>query len=370
MRISILAPDISSNAMARTCPIAKVLSRNHEVEIIGFDSGDGFFEPYEDEFEYTGLDMPNTPWELWKKIKEARESITGDVCYAFRPLVGSLGVALLHKRQTGTPVVLDVEDVVRFKQYSIIRQLYNSVVFSGRPTAGVYSLLLEQQLDRVDEITVTSSFLSEQYGGTVLPYGPDEKQFDPETVEPDADLSNMFDNTPIISFIGTVRPHKGLDILAETLGNIDTDVKLVIAGFDPNDQVPKLNSTSGGRIHFLGPVEHEKVPSYLAATDLVVIPQKRTDYTEAQVPNKVFEAMAMAKPIIASRVSDLPCILDGAGRIVEPGNPDALGNVIKELLEDDQTSQKLGDAARERYIKQYGHDALEKKLRRIFDQFS
>ena len=37
MKISVLVPDISSNAMARTCPISKVLERDHEVEIIGFD---------------------------------------------------------------------------------------------------------------------------------------------------------------------------------------------------------------------------------------------------------------------------------------------------------------------------------------------
>lgn len=367
MRITILSPDISSNAMARTCPIAKVLSRTNEVEILGFDSGDGFFDPYSSEFEYRAVETDGTPWGLWSKMNKLEEFITGHVCYAFRPMVGSLGVALLHKRRTGTPVVLDVEDLIRFEEYPLYRKLYNSIAFSGSPTAGIYAEMLERLLANVDQTTVTSTNLQERYGGKILPYGPDEDVFDPNQVKPN---SNLHVEHPIIPFIGTVRPHKGLDTLARAIANMEIETRLVIAGYDPNGQIPKLEQLSGGRVDFIGPIEHDQVPSYIAAGSVIVIPQKATRYTQAQIPNKVFEAMSMAKPIIASNVSDLPQILNSCGCIVPPEDPEALAEAIDELLSNPKRAKKLGYRARERYIQQYGWDSLEEKLGSVFCEFT
>lgn len=367
MRISILCPDISSNAMARTCPIAKVLSQNHKIEIIGFDHGDGFFDPYEDEFDPITFEVGNTPLSLIRNVHRAEEAITGDVCYAFRPMLGSLGVGLLHKRRTDTPVVLDIEDIVRFEQRPWYQKLYNSIIFSGSPTSGAYAALLHGMLDEVDQVTVTSEYLQDRYGGEILPYGPDADEFDPDTVNPNDALVDDYDDTPIVVFVGTLRPHKGLDILATALSKTRHEVQLVIAGYDPHGMVGELSELSGNRVDFRGPIPHDVVPEYLAAADLIAIPQRATPYTQAQIPNKIFEAMAMGRPVVASDVSDLSTILNGDGWIVDPGDSDELAAAIDGILADPAAAEERGRQLRRRYLDCYSWAALSDRLDQVFD---
>ena len=84
---------------------------------------------------------------------------------------------------------------------------------------------------------------------------------------------------------------------------------------------------------------------------------------------KVFEAMAMAKPIIATPVSDLPEILDGCGLLVEPGNTNRLAEGIQYLLEEGDVAEELGEKAREKSVKEYSWDAMGKILSGVFGKY-
>ncbi|GAJ23662.1 unnamed protein product, partial [marine sediment metagenome] len=86
----------------------------------------------------------------------------------------------------------------------------------------------------------------------------------------------------------------------------------------------------------------EKVPEFLAMADVVVIPQKRNLSTIGQVPAKVFDAIAMAKSIIATNVSDLAEILNGCGWIVEPENPEQLAETIQYVLDHPDKAAEMG----------------------------
>lgn len=362
MQISILSPDLSSNAMARTCPIAKVLSQEYEIQMIGFDHGDGFFTPYEDEFDPITFDVGETPISLARNIHYAEQEITGDVCYAFRPMVGSLGVGLLHKHRTGTPVILDIEDIVRFEQRPWYQQLYNSIVFSASPTSGAYATVMHMLLDEVDQVTVTAEFLQDRYGGEVLPYGPDGDKFNPSSVSPNNTVDEEYEDVSTIVFVGTIRPHKGLDVLATAVSKTRHEVQLIIAGYDPHEMIPELRDLSGDRIDFHGAIRHDLVPGYLAAADLVAVPQRATPYTQAQVPNKIFEAMAMGRPVVASDVSDISTILSDCGWIVTPGDSDELAEVIDEILANSVVAEERGQCLRDRYLDKYSWEVLSSQL--------
>ncbi len=87
------------------------------------------------------------------------------------------------------------------------------------------------------------------------------------------------------------------------------------------------------------------------------------------MPAKVFDAMAMAKPIIATNVSDLPLILDGCGWIVEPGNPPQLAESIQNVLNNPEAAEDIGWKARRKCIENYSWDAMEKVLVRVFRKY-
>ena len=79
--------------------------------------------------------------------------------------------------------------------------------------------------------------------------------------------------------------------------------------------------------------------------------------------------MAMAKPIIATNVSDLPEILNGCGWIVEPSQPEELAQAIQYALDNPDEAANNGIMARERCKEKYSYDAMEKVLVGIFQRF-
>ena len=78
--------------------------------------------------------------------------------------------------------------------------------------------------------------------------------------------------------------------------------------------------------------------------------------------------MAMKKPIVASAVSDLPEILDGCGRIVEPESPDLLAAEINSILDNPDEATAMGERARERYVSRYGWNQMQQDLDSIIDR--
>jgi glycosyltransferase involved in cell wall biosynthesis len=68
---------------------------------------------------------------------------------------------------------------------------------------------------------------------------------------------------------------------------------------------------------------------------------------------KTYDAMAMAKPIVASIVSDLPVTLDGCARLVPPRSVGALTASIRDLLEHPAEARAMGERARARCLEKY-----------------
>src|SRR5262249_21767097 len=80
---------------------------------------------------------------------------------------------------------------------------------------------------------------------------------------------------------------------------------------------------------------------------------------------KVYDAMAMAKPIVASTVSDLHLVLDGCARLVPPGNGDALRAAVAELLHDPAAARCLGERARARCLENFSLARVGELLKNV-----
>jgi glycosyltransferase involved in cell wall biosynthesis len=113
---------------------------------------------------------------------------------------------------------------------------------------------------------------------------------------------------------------------------------------------------------------YPSLPRLLAAADVVAIPQSDTQPAHYQVPMKVYDAMAMGKPIVAGAVSDLPAILEGCGLLVPPGDVDALAAAIAYLVGHPQEAGALGDRARERCLELYSMQRIGEVLREVVCQ--
>jgi len=228
-----------------------------------------------------------------------------------------------------------------------------------------------------DEVTVSNNFLKEKYGGIIVKHGRDTDNFNPQKYNKKLLREKYKINVSkkVIMFLGTPREHKGVEILINAVSMIkNKDIVLFIVGIGDNDNyAKKLTKTAkemlGDKYKGFGIQPFEKIPEFLTLADVVVIPQKNNFATIGQVPAKVFDAMAMAKPIIATNVSDLAEILDGCGWIVEPENPEKLAEAIQNVLKNPKEAEEIGQKARQKCIEKYSWDAMEEVLLKIFKKY-
>jgi glycosyltransferase involved in cell wall biosynthesis len=96
-----------------------------------------------------------------------------------------------------------------------------------------------------------------------------------------------------------------------------------------------------------------------------VVPQRDTLIARAQFPLKLTDGMAMAKPILSTKVGDIPQILGNAGYLVEPDSPDQIAAQIQQIFADFQTAELRGRQAREKCVQCYSTDTMATVLEEI-----
>ena len=386
MKISVLTPDLSHNCLGRAYLLAKILQRHYEVEIVGPTFGDGIWEPVADDksITYKPVKIRGRFKPYWQ-FRELAKKIDGDVIYASKPLFTSFGLGLFKKLSNRRPLILDIDDW----QMGFMKEIYSSLSlaqsFKFLATSALFfysmssywnTLFGEKLSHLADEITVSNNFLQDKFSGTIVWHARDTEAFNPEKFD-GSSLREKYDiarNKKVVMFSGTPRAHKGIEDLIEAINLLQSqDVLLTLVGADEGSYSQNLITMAdkklGERLKAFGLQPFEKVPEFLAMSDVTVIPQKRNLASVGQLPAKVFDAMAMAKPIVATAVSDLPEILDGCGWIVEPESPEQLARAIQHVIDHPEEARQMGQKARQKCIENYSWDAMEKILVNIFRKY-
>jgi glycosyltransferase involved in cell wall biosynthesis len=382
LRISILCADVSRNAFGRAYVLARVLARTHKVQIIGPQFGASVWPPLAGLSERTGIEViavPAAGYPLFaRSAVRLWRALSADLVYALKPYPTSFGLGLLYSRAKRIPLLLDIDDwemgAFRAKGRS---QLIRSILRGIRgPNNYLWLLPLARHIQRSDAITVSSTFLQRLYGGTVVPHGRDTEAMDPACVtgEEARRRWNLVDRSTVM-FLGTPRRHKGIEDLIAAVERVRRpEIQCVIVGIDRQDPYTrdKLCPLAAGnsRVSLLPMQPFDQIPELLAAADVVVVPQRETPFTAAQVPAKLFDAMAMGRPIVSTAVSDIPQILDGCGLVVPPGDPTSLAEAIVRLLDSPALAAELSAAARAKCERYYSWDAMDRVLQQVIEGVS
>ena len=130
--------------------------------------------------------------------------------------------------------------------------------------------------------------------------------------------------------------------------------------------MPEINQNY---ITMTGFVPYQLMPSYLAAIDIFVAPYPKIKPFYFS-PLKIFEAMAMAKPIVASAQGQIKELLvDGKNGMLFPaGDKDTFCQRIEKLMLDPELCLELGRNARKHIISNYTWDHNAKKIFNILSK--
>ena len=153
----------------------------------------------------------------------------------------------------------------------------------------------------------------------------------------------------IICYTGHLYHWKGVGILALSSKYLSNEFLIYLVGGTEEDRKSFnlfLLQNQIDDVKLTGYVEPLIIPKYLAAADILVLPNIETGLSHYTSPLKLFEYMSSKRPIVASNIPAIKEILHERNAIlVEAGNPSALANAIMELSKDKDLGARLADCA-------------------------
>jgi len=371
-KVSILTPNFSKGGVDRAYLLAQVFRKlNYSVEVLGFLFGKSIYpQPPRDLVIHclTGCDYP----QFFSSIQQLLPKIDGDIICAVKPKPTSFGIALLKKLFHYVPVILDIDDwelswhggdewrySASWKQ--LARDILKKEGALRNPDHPLYLKWMESVISQANAVTADTHFLLNRFGGTYIPNGKDTSLFDPQNY--DAQVSRQIYGLAdyrVLMFPGAPRPHKGLEDVLMALDLLDEpDLRLVIVGGNPYDDYDdKLIQQWGQWIIKLPQIPVEQMPEVVSAAHVVVVPQRDIPVAQAQFPIKLTDGMAMAKPVIATKVGDIPQILSDTGYLVQPNSPSEIAVQIQTIFQDLAAANSRGEKARNRCIEKYSIDTM------------
>lgn len=156
-----------------------------------------------------------------------------------------------------------------------------------------------------------------------------------------------------IVYLGWVVPSKGMEELFtawDTLASAYPDWSLQVIGPYDASYIEELKSRhSLERIELTGEQDHDSAMEMVKTCGLFVLPS----YTEG-FPNVIEEAMALARPIVATAVGAIPDMLaDDCGVVIPPRDAESLRAALEGLMNHDEEREKMGQLAYEKAARTY-----------------
>jgi polysaccharide biosynthesis protein PslH len=285
-----------------------------------------------------------------KKLSALLKTKKYDLLYERYAIFNWSGIKMAHKYHM--PIILEVN-------YTSFMPLYRK-----------RSMLLKPLAHWVDKKIFTSAkgivVVSNALKKHLVDLGVDEKKItvctnaaDPDKFNPGISgekirIEHGLQQRKIIGFIGGFYPWHGLDMLIDAFSAIRIAIPnafLVLIGDGPRKEAIRKKIEDLGltkEVLFFGQVPHQHLPEYISAFDVAVMPDSN-DYGS---PMKIYEYMAMGKPVIAPRLGPLEDgIEDGKqGILFSQHNQEELTIALQKLCSDDTLRLKMGEAARKNIL--------------------
>ena len=177
----------------------------------------------------------------------------------------------------------------------------------------------------------------------------------------------LFDGDRIVGTVANFYPIKGLQFFiraAERVKDVFPGTKFVVVGDGLlRPELERLTAELGldSCVLFLG--QRDDVPQILPLFDVFVLPSVKEG-----LPYALLEAMAAAKPVVATAVGGVPeVVVDGqTGLLVPPRDPEALAQAIITLLRNPGRARAMGEAGRQRVLEHFTVERMVAETERVY----
>lgn len=295
-------------------------------------------------------------YQLYQRYRGQVARIAPDVIVERYSFFNRTGMWLAES--FGLPLVLDD-----------ISPTWEEEVYFKRALKGLAHRIQMQVFQRADGLVAVSTPIKTHLVSLGVPQekirlihnGADCERFSPvidgRSIRKKYDLADEL----VVGFVGGFLPWQGVETLLDVALDLVEpahNIHFMLVGpahhwssLGDSLQRKMEQANESGLVIFTGAVPHQDVPHYLAAMDIVTVP----DFNEYGNPIKIFEYMAMGKPLIAPRVPSIAEIVTHGqdGWLMERSSPGNLLAAILELERNWELRVQIGARAREKALQKF-----------------
>ncbi len=203
-----------------------------------------------------------------------------------------------------------------------------------------------------------------------LPNGVDLSYFNETAVDSDWRKPNGFSEEDFILFYAGIIGHAyKFEVILDAARALQDmqRIRFVIMGSGPEkSRIMAMKESMGlSNVFFFDTVPKSKLPSIIHATDAQVIPLRRTDLASGTIPSKIFENLAMKKPVLLGVEGEAKALFIDEGQcglFFEPENARDLAEKIMMLYSDRALLARLGENGRRYVADKFDRDRITADL--------
>lgn len=167
------------------------------------------------------------------------------------------------------------------------------------------------------------------------------------------DIRKEYKEEFVISYIGGFGRYRGLDTSIRAMPHVLRKIPharlLLVGGGTIKPLLEKMVSELNlvNKVSFVDWQPFSLVPTYISLSEVCLIPHHSNPHTETTNPHKLYQYMAMAKPVVVSSCRPLERVVKktGAGRVFQAGDEKSLAEEIVHL-QDQALRHRLGESGK------------------------
>lgn len=212
---------------------------------------------------------------------------------------------------------------------------------------------------------------------SVITNGVDVAKFYPLDKNQEFLAQNNCQRKFICTYIGTIGMAHGLEVIIRAATTLKAegrdDIKFLLAGDGARrEDLERMADDADvtDYIRFLGMLPKSEVQTVIASSDALLVHLKKNDLFESVIPSKIFEIMAMHRPIILGVDGEVRKIVEeaGAGTFMTPESDDELTDILTSWSDNRDLVSEYSQSAR-RYVEEhYNRDKLAETYLELLEE--
>jgi glycosyltransferase involved in cell wall biosynthesis len=203
---------------------------------------------------------------------------------------------------------------------------------------------------------------------TVVKNGADLERYVPAAKDPALARELGLEGKFVAAYFGTHGMAHHLETVLEAAERLRRETGIVFLlvgdGAERSRLLEQKEAMGLSNVILLGQQPKERMPALWAAADVSLVLLKRSDLFKTVIPSKIFEAMAMERPLILGVEGEAKALVEeaGAGVGIEPESAAELAETVQTLAGDPERTRALGQSGRHFVTEFYSRAVMARRF--------